>query len=103
MTTEVVEIVEETILSVVEEVVTIIEVAAQGPPGASGAAGSYAHTQASASNVWNVAHSLGYKPAGHQLWDSAGTEWTNFRVVHIDDDALEIHMDFSFSGNSFHS
>jgi hypothetical protein len=103
---EAVEIVEETIASVVEEVVTVVEVAMQGPPGVgsgSGGGTSYAHTQAISASTWDVAHGLGFKPAGHQLWDSAGTEWTGFRVIHVDNNNLRILIDFSFAGSSLHS
>lgn len=49
-----------TTLEPVEDVVTILEVGMQGPPGA--ASGSYTHVQSSASTQWTINHNLGFNP-----------------------------------------
>ncbi len=52
------------IVAVTNEVVTVVEVGIQGPPGIDGVtAASYAHTQSTPSSTWTINHNLGFRPA----------------------------------------
>lgn len=97
----------------------LLEVGEQGPPGPPGATGpagpvgptgpqgpagagsdlSYAHEQASASDLWTIVHNLGKYPSVTVV-DSANDECEG-SVNHISPNQLVISFSAAFSGRAF--
>lgn len=69
-----------------------------GPPGPSG--GSYVHDQPTASTVWTITHTLGYRPAGVMAVDSAGTEVEGI-VSYPADNQVRIDFAVPFGGKAY--
>ena len=74
---------------------------ATGPAGTSGAAaGTYTHTQSSASATWTVVHNLGYFPGGVSVVDSAGNKVYG-DVTHTSANQLVINFTAGFGGKVY--
>ncbi len=74
---------------------------ATGPAGTSGAAaGTYVHTQSSASATWTVVHNLGYFPGGVSVVDSAGSKVYG-DVTHTSTNQLVINFTAGFGGKVY--
>lgn len=73
-----------------------------GPQGASvfAAAGTYIHTQSSASATWTVVHNLGYFPGGVSVVDSAGSKVYG-DVTHTSVNQLVINFTAGFGGKVY--
>lgn len=75
-----------------------------GGGGGSGGGGSaprlgYRHRQDVPSPVWNIAHGLGFRPAGVQVTDSGGNPVEGV-VLHPDEFTTRIHFDMPISGTA---
>jgi hypothetical protein len=92
-------------LSLLEESVALLEVAAQGPPGPPGGvvAGTgdlnYVHRQDVAAAVWPVVHNLGKHPSVTVV-DSAGT-WVIGDVTYTSLNTLTVTFGASFAGTCY--
>jgi hypothetical protein len=72
----------------------------QGPPGPPGASTSrYPHSQAVASDVWVVAHNLGYWPQV-QIFSVGGREMVA-EVLHVSNNVTNIYFDEPTAGVAF--
>ena len=87
--TEVIESLERHVVIVDEKTVDVVEVATQGPPGATGAKGDpgltsppFEHEQSVPSATWVIHHGLGRYPAAVLCADTAGTQILG--GVHLD-------------------
>jgi hypothetical protein len=69
-----------------------------GPPGTSG--GSFTYEQMTASTVWLITHTLGYRPAGVVTVDSAGTQVEGI-VSYPADNQVRIDFSVPFAGRAY--
>lgn len=67
--------------------------------GGSGSDKHYAHTQASASTLWTINHSLGKYPSV-TIFDSSGSEWVG-EVTHTDTNTLTVAFSSAFGGVAY--
>lgn len=73
----------------------------QGPPGQGGGDASFfVYEQASASLTWIITHTLGYRPGGVQVVDSAGTEVQGV-ISYPADDQVRIDFAVPFGGTAY--
>lgn len=85
------------IVEVREDVVSVITVGLQGPPGAS--ATTYTHTQSVPSATWSIEHNLGRHPSVSVV-DSAGNViYAN--VTYTSDNALVVTFSAAFGGKAY--
>lgn len=83
-------------VTVVDEVVTVVYVAEQGPEGAGYR--QYEHQQPAASAVWTVAHNLGFRPAVQVL--SVGGLEMMAEVVHLSANVFQVLFDSPEAGSA---
>jgi len=88
----------EKLLTVVEQQASILEVAAQGPAGASGSTSAYTHTQTTESAEWIVNHNLGVKPVVEIL--TTGGVLVEAEVLHVTNNQLRIYFASLFTGTA---
>lgn len=80
------------------EVVEVVALCEQGPPGPPGisANAAYQHTQASASDVWTVNHNLGFRPAVSALSPGGKEMWAE--ILHTSNNQFIVYFDSPTTG-----
>lgn len=60
----------------------------------------YLHTQLAAATTWDIAHGLGYNPAGIVIHDSAGDLTEQADVIYLDPNTLRLAFASAISGTA---
>jgi hypothetical protein len=107
-TLEVIEVVHELVVDgdpnqtthVVEEVISILEVAEQGPAGQPGAPGSgsdsFEHVQNSPATEWVVNHNLGRRPNATVV--NTGGQEIGAEIIHMSVNQLRVYLNVATAG-----
>lgn len=78
--------------------VLVSAVGVQGPPGPSGSAAAYVHTQSSASTTWTINHNLGFVPSV-SLYTVGGVEF-EAEVVNVSNNQCVVYLVTALAGTA---
>lgn len=81
--------------------VLVVPVAGPAGPAGSGegGAGGYTHTQTTPSTVWDIEHSLGYRPGGIRVEAAGGdTYWP--QVTYLSETTVRLNLPESINGTA---
>lgn len=97
----VVEVIQQTVISVDNNIINVISEGIQGPPGTGGTGSDlhYTHDQMVASATWNIVHNLNKYPSVAVV-DSAGSE-VEGSVMYVTPNRVIVEFSAAFGGKAY--
>lgn len=82
-------------------VAVVVATGPTGPPGSgSGGAAAYVHTQVLPSTVWDIAHGMGFRPAGIHVVDAENNIYYP-EVTYLDNNTVRLSLPESILGTAY--